>query len=53
VDIEEFTRYMRPAASLNNPSASEQLIEPSIAVSLNDAAQVVQMDPRVLALAVG
>jgi hypothetical protein len=49
VDIEEFAPHMRPAASLDNPITDEQLIEPSVAIGVNDAAEVLLM----LAFAVG
>ena len=38
MDIEEFAPDMGPAAGLDNPTADEQLIEPGIPVSVNDAA---------------
>jgi hypothetical protein len=41
-----------PAASLGDPAADEQLIEPGIAVGVDDAAEVLQMNARVLTLAV-
>src|SRR5258708_5755585 len=44
---------MRPAAGLDNPSASEQSLEPGIAVGVDDAAEVLQMRLRMLALAIG
>jgi len=53
MDIEEFAPHMRPTASLDNPTADEQLVEPGIAISLDDAAEALQMDPRMLAFAVG
>jgi hypothetical protein len=53
VDIEEFAPHMRPAAGLDNPTADEQLVEPGIAVGVDDAAEVLQMQLRMLALAVG
>ena len=40
VNIEEFAPHMRPAGGLDNPSAGEQLVEPGIAVGVNDAAEV-------------
>ena len=53
MDIEEFAPHMRPAAGLDNPTAGEQFVEPGIAVGVDDAAEVLQMRPRMLALAVG
>ena len=53
MDIEEFAPDMRPAGGLGDPVAGEQLVEPGIAVGMDDAAEVLQVGPRVLALAVG
>jgi len=53
VNIEEFAPHMRPAAGLNDPAADEQLIEPGIAIGVNDAAEVPQMRLRMLAFSVG
>jgi hypothetical protein len=44
---------MRPAAGLDNPTADEQLIESSVAVGVNDAAEVLQMRPWMLPFTVG
>ena len=61
MDIEEFAPHMCPAASLDNPTAGEEFIEPGprvrlsagprtgAAVSVNDAAKVLQMRLRMLA----
>ena len=53
MDIEEFAPHMRPAAGLDNPVAGKQFVEPGIAVSVDDAAEVLQMRLRMLTLAVG
>ena len=52
MNIEEFAPHMRPAGGLDNPSAGEQLVEPGIAVGVNDAAEVRQMGLWMFALAV-
>ena len=44
---------MCPAAGLDNPTADEQFIEPSVAVGVNDAAEVLQMRLRMLPFTVG
>jgi hypothetical protein len=44
---------MRPAGGLGDPVAGEQLVEPGIAVGVDDAAEGLQMRLRMLALAVG
>src|SRR5438270_7473283 len=44
---------MCPEASLDDPTAGEEFIEPGIAVSVNDAAKVLQMRLRMLAPAIG
>jgi hypothetical protein len=44
---------MCPAAGLDNPTAGEQLIEPGVAVGVNDAVKLPQMCPRVLPFAIG
>jgi hypothetical protein len=44
---------MRPAGGLGNPPTGEQLVEPGIAVGVNDAAEVFQVYPRVFALQSG
>jgi hypothetical protein len=44
---------MCPAASLDDPTAGEEFIEPGIAVSVNDAAKVLQMRLWMLPFAVG
>jgi hypothetical protein len=49
VDVKEFAAHMRPAAGLDDPAAGEQLIEPGVAVGVDDAAEVLQMRLRVLA----
>ena len=53
VDVKELAPHMCPAASLDNPTAGEQFIEPGIAIGVNDAAELLQMRLRVLAFAVG
>ena len=53
MDVEEFAADMGPAGGLGDPVAGEQLVEPGIAVGVDDAAEVFEMRPRVLALAVG
>ena len=53
MNIEEFAPHMRPAGGLDNPSAGEQLVEPGIAVGVNDATEVLQMGLRMLAFAIG
>jgi hypothetical protein len=53
VDIKEFAPHVRPAGGLDNPIADEQLIEPSVAIGVDDAAEVLQMGLRVFAFAVG
>ncbi len=52
VHIEELAPDMGPAGGLGDPIAGEQLVEPGIAVGVNDAAEVFQVRPRVFALAV-
>jgi hypothetical protein len=49
VNIKEFAPHLRPAAGLDNPAAGKQLIEPGIAVGMNDAAELLQMRLRMLA----
>ena len=49
MNIEEFAPHMCPATGLDNPPTNEQLIEPGIAVGVNDAAKVLQMGLRMLA----
>src|SRR5690348_10498127 len=44
---------MRPAAGLDNAAADKQLVEPGIAVGVDDTAEVLQMRLRMLAFAVG
>ena len=53
MDIKEFAPHMCPAAGLDNPTADEQFIEPSVAVGVNDAAEVLQMRLRMLPFTVG
>ncbi len=53
MDIKEFAPHVRPSGGLNNPIAHEQLIEPGIAVSVDDTAEVLQMRLRMFAFAVG
>jgi hypothetical protein len=53
MDIKEFAPHMRPATGLGNPTAGEQFVEPSIAVSMDDAPEVLQMRLRMLTFAVG
>jgi hypothetical protein len=53
VDIKELTPHMCPTAGFDNPTTDEQFIEPGIAVGVNDAAKVLQMRLRMLALAIG
>jgi hypothetical protein len=65
MDIKEFAPHMRPAGSLDNPSAGEQLVKPGprvrplagprtgATVGVDDAAKLLQMRLRTLALAVG
>src|SRR5207302_7539095 len=50
--IKEFAPHVRPAGGLDNPIADEQLIEPSVAIGVNDAAEVLKMRLRMLAFAV-
>ena len=52
MDIEEFAPHMRPAAGLDNPTASEQFVEPGVAVGVDHAAEALQVGPRMLAFAV-
>ena len=52
MNIEEFAPHMRPAGGLDNPSAGEQLVEPGIAIGVNDAAEVRQMGLWMFALPV-
>ncbi len=52
MDVEELAADMRPAGRLGDPVAGEQLIEAGITVGVDDAAEVLQMLLRVLALAV-
>ena len=53
MDVEELASDVRPAGGLGDAVAGEQLLEASIAVGMDDAAEVLQMRLRVLALAVG
>ena len=53
MDIKEFAPHMRPAAGLDNPTADEQLVEPGVAVGMDDATEVLQMRLRMLAFTVG
>jgi hypothetical protein len=43
---------VRPTGGLGDPVAGEQLVEPGIAVGVDDAPELLQMLPRMLALAV-
>jgi len=43
---------MRPAAGLDEAVAGEQLVEAGIAVGMDDAAELLQVSPRMRALAV-
>ena len=52
MDIKEFAPHVRPAGGLDNAIAEEQLIEPSVAIGVNDAAEVLQMRLRMLTFAV-
>src|SRR5260370_524236 len=52
VHVEELAAHMRPTGGLDDPIASEQLVEPSIAIGMDDATKVLQVSPRVFALAV-
>ena len=52
MNIEEFAPHMRPAGGLDNSSAGEQLVEPDIAVGVNDATEVRQMGLWMFALPV-
>jgi hypothetical protein len=52
MNIEELSPHMCPTPGLDDPIAREQLVEPGIAVSGDDAAELLQVRPRVLALAV-
>src|SRR5260370_23169848 len=52
MNIEELSSHMGPAGRLDDPSTGEQLVEPGIAIGMDDAAEVLQVRPRVLALAV-
>jgi hypothetical protein len=46
VDIKEFALHMRPATGFEDATAGEQLIEPSITVGMDDAAELLQMRMR-------
>jgi hypothetical protein len=48
--IEELAPDMRPAGGLDDLSAREQLVEAGIAIGVDDAAELLQVGPRVLAL---
>src|SRR6266581_9589380 len=52
MNIEELSPHMGPAGRLDDPSTNEQLVEPGIPVGVDDAAEALQVRPRVLALAV-
>src|SRR5216684_982566 len=52
MNIEELSPHMGPAGRLDDPSTGEQLVEPGIAISVDDAAEVLQVRARVLALGV-
>ena len=53
MDIEEFAPDMGPTGGFGDPVAGEQLVEPGIAVGMDDAAEVLQMRPRMFALRSG
>ena len=53
MNVKEFAPHMRPAAGFDDPAAGKQLIEPGIAVSVDDAAEVLQMRLRMRAFAIG
>jgi hypothetical protein len=53
VDVKEFAPYMRPAAGFDDPAAGKQLVEPGIAVGVDDTAELLQMSLRMFAFAVG
>ena len=44
---------MRPAAGFDDPVAGKQFVEPGIAVGMDDAAELLQVGLRVLALRSG
>ena len=52
MNIEELSPHMGPAGGLGDLPTGEQLVEPGIPVGVNDAAEVFQVRPRMLALAV-
>src|SRR5580658_3258390 len=51
--VEELAPDVRPTAGLDDVAAGEQLLKPGIAVGVDDAAEVFEMGPRVLTLAIG
>jgi hypothetical protein len=53
MNVEEFAPHMRPATSLDDPTAGKQLIEAGVAISVDHAAKVLQMRLRMRALAIG
>jgi hypothetical protein len=52
VHIEELAPDVRPTTGLDDAIAGEQLLEAGIAVGVAEAAEVLQVGPRVRALAV-
>ena len=53
MDVEELAPDMRPAGSLGDPVAGEQLVEAGITVGVDDAGEFFEVSARMLALAVG
>jgi hypothetical protein len=45
VHVKELSPHMRPADSLDDAVAGEQLVEPGIAVSMCDAMEVLKVGP--------
>src|SRR3954453_17444519 len=50
--VEELAADMRPTGRFGDAAAGEQLVEPGIAVPMDDTAKVLQAIPRMLPLAV-
>src|SRR5580658_7195912 len=53
VYVKELTPDVCPTAGFDDGAAGEQLVEPGIAIRVNHTMEVLQVGPRMLALAVG
>ena len=52
MDVEELAPDMGPTGGFGDPVAGEQLVEPGIAVGMDDAGELLQVSSRMLAFAV-